>query len=45
MSGDALEDVAQAGEWIDAQPLAGGDEAVEHRRGPAAVVAAEQRPV
>jgi hypothetical protein len=45
MSGDALEDVVQAGEWIDAQSLAGGDEAVEHRRSPAPVAAAEQRPV
>ena len=43
MGADALEHIAQVGEGIDVEPLAGGDEAGQDRGGAAALVAAEER--
>ena len=45
MSADALEYVAQVGERVDAESLAGGDEASQRSRCPPAVVASEKEPV
>ena len=41
---DAREHVAEPGKRLDAAPLAGSDEAPQHRRRLAAGVAAEERP-
>jgi hypothetical protein len=45
MSADVFKDVAQIGQRIDVEPLAGGDEAGQHGRRPSAVVASEEEPV
>lgn len=45
MAADAFEDVAEVGEGIDAEPLAGGNEAGQHCRGPSAVVATKEKPI
>lgn len=42
MAADAFEDVAQIGKRIDAEPLACGDEAGQHRRRPSAVIASKK---
>ena len=43
--GHARKHVAQVGERIDPQSLAGGDQRVEHRRRLAAAAAADEQPV
>jgi len=45
MGADAFENVAQVGEWIDAESFARGDEASQHRRRQPAVVAPIEHPV
>ncbi len=42
---DTREDIAEPGEWFDAAPLAGSNEASQHRRRLAAGVAAKECPV
>ena len=44
MRSDAAEHIAQIGQRIDLQPLAGRDEAHQHRSGLSTAVTAEQRP-
>jgi hypothetical protein len=45
MVGDPSEHIAELGKRIDLYQFAGGDEAAQNRRGPAAVVAPEESPV
>src|SRR5689334_21671240 len=45
MLGNPRQYVAEPGELLHAAPLAGGDEAQQHRCRPAATVAAEEPPV
>jgi hypothetical protein len=45
MSAEACEDIAQVGEGVDGQSLAGRDQTAQNRRCPAAVVTAQESPV
>ena len=42
---EALEKIAQVGERIDVEPLAGSDKAGQHGGGPSPIIAAQERPI